>query len=149
MDENKNIHRPSLGKKVFQLPLELKKLTDIVWPEIKSLLQVEIENLFRNGQKLIVVEAAVLLEANWEENMNETWVVFVPYDEAIKRAMQRDNHSMERVKSVLDSQLSNKERISKANVVFCSLWERDYTIKQVRRAWNLLIERTIKTNSKL
>ena len=105
--------------------------------------------MFKNGHKLIVVEAAVLLEANWQEGMNETWVVFVPYEEAVKRAMQRDNQSMERVKNILDSQISNKERISKANVVISSLWERDYTIKQVKRAWNLLIDRTLKTNSKL
>ena len=131
------------------MPLELKKLTDIVWPEIKSLLDNEIELLFKSGHKIIVVEAAVLFEANWDEKMNETWVVFVPKEEAIKRATQRDNQSIERVKNILDSQLSNKERISKANVVFCSVWEREYTIKQVKKAWNLLIERTCKKNSKL
>ena len=138
-----------MGKKVFKLPTELKKLTDIVWPEIKILRENEIEQAFKNGHKIIVVEAAVLLEANAQEDMNEVWVSFLPNEEATKRAMQRDNQSLERVKSVLDSQLSNKERISKANVVFSSLWEREYTIKQVKKAWNLLLERTCKNNSKL
>ena len=138
-----------MGKKVFQSPAELKKLTDIVWPEIKRLLEKEVEHLFEIGHKLIVVEAAVLLEANWQDKMNEVWVVFVSNNEAISRATQRDNQNIEKVKSILDSQLSNRERIAKANVVLSSFWERDYTIKQVKKAWELLLERTCKTNSKL
>ena len=138
-----------MGKKVFQSPAELKKLTDIVWPEIKRLLEKEVEYLFEIGHKLIVVEAAVLLEANWQDKMNEVWVVFVSNNEAISRATQRDNQNIEKVKSILDSQLSNRERIAKANVVLSSFWERDYTIKQVKKAWELLLERTCKTNSKL
>ncbi len=72
-----------MGKKVFEAPSELKKLTDIVWPEIKNLLGDEIRNLYEKGHKIIVVEAAVLLEADWQENMNEVWVAFVP-DEEVK-----------------------------------------------------------------
>ncbi len=79
--ETKEIDRKTLGKMVFGSPSDLKKLTDIVWPGINELLQAEITELFSKGHKLIVVEAAVLLEANWQSNMNEVWVVFVPDEE--------------------------------------------------------------------
>ena len=36
---DKSIDRKILGKKVFQSPDELKKLTDIVWPAILNLAQ--------------------------------------------------------------------------------------------------------------
>jgi phosphopantetheine adenylyltransferase/dephospho-CoA kinase len=45
------------------------------------LADLEIEKLFQNGHRIIVVEAAVLLEASWQTNMNEIWVVFVPHNE--------------------------------------------------------------------
>jgi len=49
---------------VFKKPEELKKLTDIVWPEIRNLLDKEVESLFLQGKKIIVVEAALLLGKN-------------------------------------------------------------------------------------
>jgi dephospho-CoA kinase len=78
--------------------------------------------------------------------MNEVWVCFVPDEEAIERSARRDNANLEKIKAILSSQMSNMERIKKANVVFSSLWERDYTLKQVKKAWNFLHERL---NSKL
>jgi len=38
-----------LGKKVFQSPDELKKLTDIVWPAILDLVQACIEQFYNEG----------------------------------------------------------------------------------------------------
>jgi dephospho-CoA kinase len=79
LDENKLINRKILGKKVFEKPYELKKLTDIVWPEISKLLIEESEILFdKFNQKVIFVEAALLIEANWYKNMNEVWVCWIP-----------------------------------------------------------------------
>ncbi len=49
---------------MFKKPEELKKLTDIVWPEIRNLLDKEVESLFLQGKKIIVVEAALLLGKN-------------------------------------------------------------------------------------
>lgn len=146
IDQNGQINRKILGKKVFNSADELKKLTDIVWPEIKRLRDIEIKKLFEKGNKIIVVEAAVMLEAKWHSNVNEIWVVFVPEDEAINRAMKRDGSSLETVKKTLNSQMPNKEKIGYANVVFCSLWQREYTKKQVEKAWNLLLKRTINNN---
>lgn len=143
IDQNGQINRKILGKRVFNSTEELKKLTDIVWPEIKRLRDIEIRRLFEEGNKIIVVEAAVMLEAKWHTNVNEIWVVFVPEDEAINRAMKRDGSSLENIKKTLNSQMPNKEKIGYANVVFCSLWEREYTKKQVEKAWNLLLKRTI------
>lgn len=36
------------------------------------------------------------------------------------------------------AQPSNKENIQQANVVFCPLWEVEYTKMQVEKAWDLL-----------
>jgi dephospho-CoA kinase len=66
---------------VFQQPNELKKLTEIVWPEIKKLLEEEIDILFKqNNHKVIIIEAALLIEAEWHTNMNEIWVCIVTED---------------------------------------------------------------------
>ena len=88
-----------------------------------------------------MVEAALLLDANWNSNMNEVWVCFISDEEAIERSIKRDNSQIDKIKSILNSQMSNLERIRRANVVFSSFWDREYTVKQVNKAWNLLGER--------
>ena len=63
-------------------PNELKKLTDIVWPEIDNLLKEEANVLFKElNQKVIFVEAALLIEADWYKDMNEVWVCWIPENE--------------------------------------------------------------------
>ena len=47
--DDRSIQRKVLGGKVFQNPVELKKLTDIVWPGILALAQERIESLHREG----------------------------------------------------------------------------------------------------
>ena len=85
LDDDGNIDRKKLGKIVFGKPNELKKLNEIVWPEIKNLTNKEINRLYNiEGKKIIVIEAAVLFEAKWEDIMNEIWVCFIPDEEVFK-----------------------------------------------------------------
>lgn len=77
------IDRKELGKLVFEASDRsgLKKLTDIVWPEVRRMVEIETRELHARGYKVVVVEAPLLIEANWAHSMNEVWVVFVPYEE--------------------------------------------------------------------
>ena len=75
------INRRLLGAKVFGKPDELKKLTDIVWPEIKRLSLDKINHYASQGAQIIILDAAVLLEAGWEDICHDVWVTFVPRDE--------------------------------------------------------------------
>lgn len=46
---------------------------------------------------IVVLDAAVLLEASWDTFVHQVWTVFVPQDEAIKRVQDRDNLPAEQV----------------------------------------------------
>ena len=116
--EEGEIDRRALGAKVFEQPSLLKQLTDIVWPEIRRLAEEEIraERVKKTGH-IIVLEAAVLLEAGWEAIVDELWVVTVERDTAVQRAMSRDGADEKAVQRRIDAQLSNGERIQRADVV--------------------------------
>lgn len=86
------IDRQALGGKVFGKPEELRKLTDIVWPEIRRLAELEIDAIRQsNPDAIVVLEAAVLFEAGWEDMGEEIWVLTVDRETAIERSMERDN----------------------------------------------------------
>jgi len=112
------IDRKVLGGKVFGRPDALKRLTDIVWPEIRRLAELEMTGVrAREPGRVLVLEAAVLFEAGWQDAVDETWVVTVGRDVAIQRAMARDGSDKEAVQRRIDAQLSNEERAALADVV--------------------------------
>ena len=116
--DDQQIDRRALGGKVFGKPEQLTKLTDIVWPEIRRLAELEIADCAAiNPDGVVVLEAAVLFEAGWEDLGDEIWVVVVDRDVAIERAISRDGFDRAAVESRLDSQLSNDERVSRADIV--------------------------------
>ena len=112
------IDRKALGGKVFGNPNALKQLTDILYPEIRRMFSEWIETTQANNPNaLLVMDAAVLLEAGWEDLADETWVVIVDPDTAVDRAVARDGLDEAAVRKRIASQLSNDERSARADVV--------------------------------
>ena len=136
------IDRKVLGARVFGKPAELKTLTDIVWPAIRALAAQEIAEARAAGNeressppRVVVLEAAVLFEAGWQDLGDEVWVNIVEREIAIARAMQRDHISRATVESRLDSQLSNAERIARADVVIDNNGTLEQMLAQLRSHW--------------
>jgi dephospho-CoA kinase len=130
------IDRKALGAKVFGKPGELKKLTDIVWPAIRNLVEAEIAAVRAAGTpRVIVLEAAVLFEAGWQDLGDEIWVVIVDRSVAIERALRRDNMPRATAQSRLDAQLSNAERAARADVVIDNNGTLDAMLDALRTHW--------------
>ena len=128
LDDNGEVDRRKLGPKVFGKPEEMQKLNDIAWPKIKQSIQEEIENQRRTGTGVVVVDAAILIEAGWTDLSDQVWVATAPEEQVIKRVQARNNITEEQVKARIDSQMGTDERVSyadldalKDNVV--ALWE--------------------------
>ncbi|XP_078727216.1 bifunctional coenzyme A synthase isoform X2 [Lampetra fluviatilis] len=141
LSEDGTINRKELGKKVFSEKDKLKKLTDIVWPEIARLAKKVIADCAEKGVRVCVLDAAVLLEAGWINMVHEVWVVLIPEDEAVRRIVERDGVTDDSAKKRLSNQLSNQRRVEEANVVLCTYWQPQVTQKQVEKAWKLLLGR--------
>lgn len=135
------IDRKALGARVFGRPDELKKLTDIVWPAIRALAVEEIERARALGAApAIVLEAAVLFEAGWQDLGDEVWVNLVDREVAIARAMQRDGAAREAIERRLDAQLSNEARAVLADVIIDNNGTEDELLAQLRGHWARVLE---------
>ena len=110
------INRQVLGGKVFGDPEQMQRLTNIVWPEIRRLARIEIAECKRQGAQVVVLEAAVLIEASWQNLVDEVWVVSTKPAVATERLVSRNGLSEEAAQARLDSQLSNRERERHADV---------------------------------
>ncbi|KAL3885381.1 hypothetical protein ACJMK2_025451 [Sinanodonta woodiana] len=144
LTEDGEINRKALGAKVFADKSLLEKLNSIVWPEIGRLAAEKIQQFHKEGKAVVVLEAALLLEAGWDKIVHEVWTNIIPPAEAVRRITTERNLSEEEAKRRLGSQLSNEDRIKRSNVVLCPLWEYEYTHLQIDRAWRLLQQRLSK-----
>ena len=136
--EDGTIDRRVLGGKVFGKPDELKRLTDIVWPGIRALAADELERLAGEGTKVAVLEAAVLIEAEWQDLVDEVWVVSAEPEAARERLMARNDMSAEDADARIASQISNQERLAHADVVIETDCPLDEVRGRVEAAWNEL-----------
>jgi len=137
------INRQLLGGKVFGRPDQMKRLTDIVWPEIRRLAREEVTELKRRDRKgHIVLEAAVLVEANWFDLVDEVWVVTVEPEVARARLMARNGLTEQQAQSRIDSQLTNKERSLHAYAKIDNSGTLDEFRQKVEREWKKLLKRT-------
>ena len=130
------IDRKVLGGKVFGDPEALDRLTGIIWPEIASLASAEFEAArSARPDAPIVLEAAVLLEAGWEEMVDEVWVVVVDPDTAVARATARDGVDEAAVRKRIASQQSNDARRKKADVVIDNIGDEAALRAQLDSQW--------------
>ena len=128
------VDRKVLGGIVFSDKQKLAQLNSIVWPEIERLALERAHHMWTAGCPVVVLDAAVLLEAGWQSACHEVWVCVVPREEAVARIMARDGKTEEEATRRIDSQLSNQARVDQASTVFSTLWDPEFTQKQVEAA---------------
>ncbi|XP_011494595.1 PREDICTED: bifunctional coenzyme A synthase-like [Ceratosolen solmsi marchali] len=130
------IDRRALGSLVFNDKNELEKLNKLMWPVILEEAKNQIDKLYKEGFDIVIIEAAVLIQAGWQHICHEIWTCIIPQEEAIKRLMERNKLSTEEAKKRILVQPSNIEQIHNAHVVVSTLWSHEISQQQIQKAWN-------------
>lgn len=132
------IDRKALGGKVFGNPEERRRLEGIVWPWMKDTMAERLAKIREEGTAVVVLEAAVLIEADWISITDQVWVVVVPPEIARKRVMERNGLSAEDADARIAAQLTNDERRKHAQVVIDNAGTLEELEANVNAAWETL-----------
>ena len=136
------IDRAALGARVFGRPEQLRRLTDIVWPEIRRLVEQEVARIrTKHPDAVVVIDAPVFLEAGWEDLVDEIWVVVVDRATAVARALARGGLTAAAVEARIDAQLSNEARSKRADVVIDNNGDEAALLARVDAEWRRLSPR--------
>ena len=123
------IDRKVLGSKVFGDPEARRRLEQIVWPAIRRLAVARIEALRSERAPVVVLEAAVLIEAEWFDLADEVWIVEASPDVARARLMERNGLTPQQAQARLQAQLTNEKRRPYAGVII----ENNGSLEDLRR----------------
>ncbi len=132
------IDRKALGGKVFGDPAARRRLEGIVWPAMRTMMEAQLETLRAEDSGIVVIEAAVLIEADWLPIVDEVWVVSASPDIARKRLFERNGLNEEQADARLQAQLANDARRSYADVVIENDGKLEELTAAVDAAWSKL-----------
>jgi dephospho-CoA kinase len=139
LNADRSINRQALGTMVFADPEALRTLNRIVHPKMFDRMAELIAELrMHAGIKAIVVEAAVLIEANWQPLADQVWLVIASETVVVERLAKQRHLSPEQVRSRIAAQLSNEERRQHAHVVIRNDGSLDEVRAAVQQAWEKL-----------
>lgn len=94
----------------------MRRLEEIVWPHTRTEVLRLVEEIrdahedssSSNAQPVVVVEAAMLLDAGWQDFLDGVWVVTASRDVALQRLMDNRGWSREEAEQRLEAQTSRR-----------------------------------------
>ena len=112
--EDGSYNRAFVAQKVFDQPLILQQLNSLIHPAVAN----DFETWCKNQSSTYVLkEAALLVESGSYKALDKLIVVTAPLAIRIARIEQRDQRSVEEIKSIIDRQLTDEKKIAEADFV--------------------------------
>ena len=127
LSEDGTLDRRSIADIIYNDPNERAWINETSHPILHTALIEEIEICFDYGVNFLVLEIPLLFEAGWEDLSDENWVVILKRQLQIKRLMRRDKLSRDEAKLRIDAQMSQDERVARADVVIDNSEMREVT----------------------
>lgn len=130
------IDRKKLGAIVFDNPVALAQLNGIMHPKMGDMMKAQIDEYRRQGVAVVVLEAAILIEANWTPLVDEVWVTTAPESVVLERLKKQRGLAEEQTLARIRSQLSSEERLKHADVVITNEGNLEEVKARVKELWS-------------
>ncbi|GAK47000.1 dephospho-CoA kinase [Secundilactobacillus oryzae JCM 18671] len=111
------LNRKALGRLVFGDAQKLTELNGIMSPLLRQAIKAQIEQSAAQATQFVVLDAATLFEAHFEDLADDIMVVNIPEAVQLNRLMARDGSSEQEASNRITSQLPLAEKVARATVV--------------------------------
>jgi len=101
LDEKREIERRKLGRIVFKNKKKLEELNQILHPLIGSEIKKKIAS---SKARIVIIDAAVLLEAGWDSLVDKVLVVSASYEARLRRIKESTRFSPEEIEGIMQAQ---------------------------------------------
>lgn len=117
LKEDKTLNRKELAKIVFSQKEHKQQLEDILHPRIRDEVNKQIQSYSLNSPppKYVIVVIPLLFETGFNELIDRILVVQADETVRIQRIKQRDHRSLDEIRAIINSQVSDEKRISEAD----------------------------------
>jgi len=110
------VSRKALASLIFSSPKDRRFLENLLHPKIKKEILRTIHECRKKKESLLVV-APLLFEAGFTQPFDEIWLTVAPYPVRLQRLRKRDGLSYREARRRMKSQLPQRLKIPRAQVV--------------------------------
>ena len=111
------LNRKALGNIVFGDDEKLTELNNLTHPQIKENILAEVLEYKNQGKKIVVIDAALLIEDDYLPHIDKLLLVTCKKDIQIERIKNRDNCTEEEAVSRINSQMSQEDKSKFADYI--------------------------------
>ncbi|MFW6285249.1 MAG: dephospho-CoA kinase [Bacillota bacterium] len=126
-----SIDRKALAKRIFDDPEAREKLNAIVHPRVRSRMHARIEELTREGHRLVLVDVPLLYEAKFDDACQWTITVHVDKATQVERLLKRDGIDKDYALKKIEAQMPLDEKAERSDVVIDNSKDLAHTESQV------------------
>jgi len=138
LDQDQAIDRQKLARIVFCDSQALSQLNAITHPAISQAVSEQVAEFRSEGYKVVVVEAALLVEAGWSNQADVIWLTVAPPDVIMQRLVGNMGYSEAEASSRIACQVSNVIRRRYANALIDTDTSLVELKSQVKTLWQSL-----------
>lgn len=141
LDNDSEINRKLLGDIVFTNDDELEILNSYTHPYMYAKLKAKINEIKETKKyDLIVLEAAVMIEAHFIDFTDQVWLITCPLKKRIDRLMRYRNMSLEKIEQIISKQRSEESYRKYAHTVIDNGFDVSQTSLQIQNEIDKLLE---------
>ena len=111
---NGKLNKEFISEKIFYDSMLLSHINDIVHPRVHEYFNIWIS---KQNSKYIIYEAALIFENNSQHIFDKIICIKTPLNLILERINNRENYSVEKLRRILNNQLSQELKCSKSD--FC------------------------------
>lgn len=138
-----SLDRKALAGRVFVDERSREALNRITHPAIARLAERRLRKLAYQGAPLVVYEAPLLFETGAEKRVDAVLVVCIDERLQCARLMQRDGLSEAEARARIAAQMSQAQKVARADYVLDNSGFAEDTAEQVRRLFQKLVAPTM------
>lgn len=134
--DGENIDRKKLGRMVFSDRNMLETLNRITHPAIVQEIKKRLNHYRYKKEKVVVVDAALLLEIGLDSMVDEIWVVAVDEKTQLKRLLDREKSMrIEEARNRISAQMPMDYKIKMADRIIDNSGSLEETKRQIDALW--------------
>ncbi len=130
-----SLDRRALGRKVFTDPDLRRTLNRITHPRIIARIAELVDQARERGDRVVVIEAPLLIEAGMQDMVDEVWVVLVDEETQVERLMARERYPEAEAQGRVEAQLPLAEKLKFAHRVIDNRGSVEETRRAVEKLW--------------
>ena len=133
--ENGEIDRRKLGGIVFADEKKRQELNTLIHPIVIEESKEQMQAARDAGYNVCILDVPLLFESGMETLCDETWLVYVPREEQIRRINERDGLDEKAAAARIDSQMPLEEKMRRADRAIDTSGTIEETQAKLKKLW--------------